>query len=140
MASDLPVLDYADQNADRLVPITTYNNELLVHMAASKLEAEGIRTVIEDHPRRAGAVRPARIKVFADDVPAAVAILRQTPARDYLLEEEIADEKKPTLEYSTPQPQRNWWHTPRVERVHLLVNLAMILLVAGLVVVGCYVI
>jgi len=48
-------------------------------MAASKLESEGIQVFIEDHPRRGGAVRPARIKVFADDAAAAVAILPRGP-------------------------------------------------------------
>ena len=87
MAGNRPVLNYADQNTDRLVPITAYANELVVHMAASKLDGEGIRAVIEDHPRTAGRVRPARIKVFADDVPAAVSILMASPARTFVLDE-----------------------------------------------------
>ena len=104
MENGPPVLDYADQDAGRWIPITQYRSELLVHLAASKLEAEGIRVFIEDHPGRAGAARPARINVLADEVPAAVSILMQTPARDYLLE---PPDKKPTLEYrSTPQPER----------------------------------
>jgi hypothetical protein len=100
MGNNPPVLGYADRNAGRWVPITQYRSELLVHMAASKLEAEGIRVFIEDHPRRAGAVRPARINVLADEVPAAVSILMQTPARDYLLE---PPDKMPTLEYARPE-------------------------------------
>jgi len=111
MGNNPPVLEYADQNAGRWVPITQYRSELLVHMAASKLQAEGIRVFIEDHPRRAGAVRPARLNVLADEVPAAVSILMQTPAREYLLE--LPDEKLP-LEYARPRPKRPislspWW-------------------------------
>lgn len=85
MPGDPPILDYADRNAGRLVPITLYRSELLVHMAASKLQGDGIRAFIEDHPRTAGGARTARILVCADEAEAAVAILKQTPAREFLL-------------------------------------------------------
>lgn len=47
-------------------------------------------------------------------------------------------EKKPTLEYRTPQPKGNWWHTERGERMHLLISVGILFLVAWLVFGGCY--
>ena len=47
-------------------------------------------------------------------------------------------EKKPTLEYGTPQPKENFWRTWRGERVHLILSFATILVIAGLIFAGCY--
>lgn len=80
-----PILNYANADVGRLVPITLYRSELEIHMAASKLEGEGIRATIEDHPRTGGGIRAARILVAADDAPAAIAILKQTPAHAFLV-------------------------------------------------------
>ena len=99
VASDVPVLSYADRDADRWVPITAYRTEVFVHMAAAKLRAEDKPVTIEDHPQRAGGARPARIRVLADDVPTAVSILKDTPAREFLLE---CAEETPTLQYAAP--------------------------------------
>ena len=67
-------------------------------MAAAKLRAEDIPVTIEDHPQRAGGARPARIRVLAEDVPAAITILKETPAREFLL---AVAEARPALDYAS---------------------------------------
>ena len=126
MATDPPVLDYADPNAGRFVPITQYRSELLVHMAAAKLEAQDIRAVVEAHPRTAGGVRRARIKVLFDDVAAAVSILMETPARDYLLEPTL---KRLALDYASEDPRQLSQKLPRATGVLVLI-LVILLIVA----------
>src|SRR5579864_2714460 len=78
---DSPILNYADPDVGRWVPVTPYGSELVIHMAASMLEVAGIRTFIEDHPVRAGGARPTRIYVPADDAPAATDLLKQAKLR-----------------------------------------------------------
>jgi hypothetical protein len=80
-----PILDYADGDAGRLVTIASFRDEAAAHMAAALLESEEIDSVVGDTVSTAGARRPATLRVLADDVKAAIAILETTPARGNLL-------------------------------------------------------
>lgn len=74
-----------DSASDPLVVIARFSDQLSVHMAASKLESEGIRVFVIDPQQPIGGWHTAEIKVAEDDADKAREILRQTPARDQLI-------------------------------------------------------
>ena len=47
-------------------------------------------------------------------------------------------EKKPTLDYREPEAKQSFWRTSRGERVHLMISIATLLVIAGLVFAGCH--
>ena len=71
-----PILNYADRDIGRLVTIAKFPDPASAHIAALKLESEGIEAVV---------TVPASLNVLADDEQAAIAILETTPARDCLI-------------------------------------------------------
>ena len=95
--NDSPILNYADRDVGRWVPVTLYGSELVMHMVASMLEDAGIRTFIEDHPVRAGGSRPARVYVLADDAAAATELLKQAKLRHVPIAHE-ANQRRTTAE------------------------------------------
>ena len=75
----------SDSAPDSLVAIARFSDQVSVHMAASKLESEGIRAFVIDPQQPIGGWHTAEIKVAVEDVARAVGILKQTPARDQLI-------------------------------------------------------
>ena len=85
---DPPILDYATPTTGKIVVIANFPEEAMAHMAASRLEAEGIEAMVNDRlPIDLAGQRGARLAVSVDDVDAAIEILKQTPARKFLVEE-----------------------------------------------------
>jgi len=73
-------------DASRGIVIAQFRDELRAHMAASRLDAEGIRAVVLDALRPyALGVRRAALAVADQDVPRAIAVLKTTPAAPYLV-------------------------------------------------------
>lgn len=82
-----PILNYATPTTGTTVVIANFPEEAMAHMAASRLEAEGIEAMINDRlPIYLAGQRAARLAVSVDDVEAAVEILKQTPAKKFLVE------------------------------------------------------
>ena len=70
-----------------LVTIARFGDESHAHMAAGRLEAEGVDAVVMDvMPHRAVGVRQATLAVPTADVQRSAAILRTTPAGPFLLD------------------------------------------------------
>jgi hypothetical protein len=70
-----------------LVVIARFRDESQAHMAAAKLEAEGVAVLVSDVlPLRALGARSATLAVPAANVERAVQIARATPARAFLLD------------------------------------------------------
>ncbi len=71
-----------------LITIARFSDQLSVHLAASKLESEGVHVVVEDPPQTVGEPHHAELKVLKKDRAKAVAILETTPARESLVDED----------------------------------------------------
>ncbi len=85
---DPPVLDYADPDLGRVMVIARFGDESQARMAAARLDSEGIDVVVNDiMPARALGARAATLGVLSDQVARAVAVLKATPARPFLLDE-----------------------------------------------------
>lgn len=85
---DPPVLDYADPALGRIIVIARFRDESQAHMAAARLEGDDIDVAVTDvMPGRALGARAATLGVPSDQVQRAVAILKTTPARPFLLDE-----------------------------------------------------
>ena len=85
MADDTPpILNYAA--APRWVVIARLNDEFTAHLAASKLEAEGIETNLSDSSYVLQSNYPTAIAVRAEDAAAAREILNASPAARWLVE------------------------------------------------------
>lgn len=83
-----PILNYATPTTGKTVVIANFPEEALAHMAASRLDAEGIDAMVNDRlPIYLAGQRAARLSVSVDQVEAAVEILKQTPARKYLVDQ-----------------------------------------------------
>jgi hypothetical protein len=84
-----PVLNYATPRAEETVLIARFSDAFEAELARSKLEAENVRVYAETAMVSGADVYTGksgqRIRVHADDVDAAVASLRQTPARQALV-------------------------------------------------------
>jgi hypothetical protein len=75
-------LDYASPQTYRMAAIAQFPDETEAHMAAAKLESEGIGVEIKTRMPLYGMKNPSAVlAVHPDDVTAAVAVLEQTPAR-----------------------------------------------------------
>ena len=72
-------------NDEELVAIASFADEVSVHLAASKLESEGIRAIADDPQQPVGGLHTSVLRVLAEDVTRAREILRETPARDQLI-------------------------------------------------------
>jgi hypothetical protein len=72
-------------DAEELVAIASFADEVSVHLAASKLESEGIRAVADDPQQPVGGLHTSVLRVLAEDVARAREILMETPARDQLI-------------------------------------------------------
>jgi hypothetical protein len=82
-----PILNYATPTTGKTVVIANFPEEAMAHMAASRLEAEGIEAMINDRlPIYLAGQRAARLAVSVDDVDAAVEVLKQTPAKKFLVD------------------------------------------------------
>jgi hypothetical protein len=79
-----PILNYAA--APRWVVIARLNDEFTAHLAASKLEAEGIETNLSDSRYVLQSSYPTAVAVRAEDAIAAREILRNSPAARWLVE------------------------------------------------------
>ena len=70
-----------------LVVIARFRQESHAHMAAARLEGEGIRSLLTDiMPARALGERAATLAVPVEDAERAARIMKTTPARAFLLE------------------------------------------------------
>jgi len=82
-------LNYASPQTYRMEVVAQFPDETEAHMAAAKLESEGIGVEIKTKmltplygmENSNGAV----LAVHSDNVPQAIALLEQTPARRYLI-------------------------------------------------------
>ena len=83
-----PILNYAAPDTGKTVVIANFPEEAMAHMAASRLEGDGIAAMVNDRlPIYLAGQRGARLAVSVDDVDAAVEILKQTPAKKFLVEQ-----------------------------------------------------
>jgi hypothetical protein len=78
-----PILNYADPRVGRWVVIARFADEVTAHLAASKLDADGIETRLNNSLYFASG--PTVMAVRAEDVDAAVDILRVGPAAPWLI-------------------------------------------------------
>jgi hypothetical protein len=80
-----PILNYADARPEKWVPIALFPDEITAHLASSKLDAAGIKTILENELNPIGGNISAGISVRSGDVKAAMAILTDSPARRWLV-------------------------------------------------------
>lgn len=82
-------LEYARPDTGRVVAIARFPDEFHAHLAAGKLDADGIDAFVDSVlPLQAMGQRGALLKVHVDDAQASREILRDTPARSHLLPEQ----------------------------------------------------
>jgi hypothetical protein len=80
-------LDYASPQTFRMVAIAQFPEETEAHMAAGKLESEGIGAEIKIRMPFYGLKNPSAVlAVHPDDVARAVELLEQTPAKQRLIQ------------------------------------------------------
>jgi hypothetical protein len=82
--SEPPILNYA--TAPRWVVIARLNDEFTAHLAASKLEAEGIETNLSGRSYVLQSSYPTAVAVRAEDAAAAREVLKHSPAARWLVE------------------------------------------------------
>ncbi|MGA3068166.1 MAG: hypothetical protein ABSF29_15080 [Tepidisphaeraceae bacterium] len=82
-----PVLNYADGDTDKWIPIAQFPDDLSAHLASGKLDSEGIRTNLTDQPNPIYGSNPTTLAVRSHDVKPAKEILTKTPAKRWLLEQ-----------------------------------------------------
>jgi hypothetical protein len=85
-----PILNYANPTTGKTIVIANFPEEAMAHMAASRLEAEGINALINDRlPIYLAGQRGARLSVSVDQADAAIEVLKQTPAKKFLVEQPL---------------------------------------------------
>ena len=78
-----------------MVAIARFPEETEAHMAAGKLEIEGIGVEIKTRMPLYGLKSPsALLAVHSDDVAQAIAVLEQSPAKQHLIQPESQAEDK----------------------------------------------
>lgn len=85
-ASQPEPLNYAGPDTGRLVAVARFPQEWMAAVAVTKLQAEGIVAEVTDFmPSHGLGARPAVVAVQNDQLDDAIAVLAETPARQYLL-------------------------------------------------------
>jgi hypothetical protein len=79
--------NYADSQTNKWIAIALFPDEMTAHLASSKLDAAGIKTVLENELNPIGGNISTGISVQSGDVKAAMAILTDSPARQWLVGE-----------------------------------------------------
>jgi len=80
-----PILDYADSQNNKWIPIALFPDEMSAHLASSKLDAAGIKTILGNQLNPIAGNNSTGISVQSDDVKAAIAILTDSPARRWIV-------------------------------------------------------
>jgi hypothetical protein len=83
-----PILDYDHGRAPKWIVIAQFPDEITAHLASSKLDAEGIRTNLGNEQNPISGSNSTAIAVQTDDVKAAIAILKDSPAKRWLVDQE----------------------------------------------------
>ena len=81
-------LNYESPKLHSLVAVAHFSDEAEAHMAAAKLDGEGIGVEIKrqmESPLDGLAVSGAVLAVHPDDVAQAIEVLEQTPAKDRII-------------------------------------------------------
>ena len=87
-------LEYASPRTHQMVAIAHFPEETEAHMAAGKLESEGIGVEIKTRMPFYGLKSPSAVlAVHGDDVARAVALLEQTPAKLRLINPDASTEQ-----------------------------------------------
>jgi hypothetical protein len=82
-----PILNYANGHPEKWIAIAVFPDEITAHLASSKLEAEGIETILGNQLDPIGGSNSTGISVQSDDVKAAIAILTDSPAKRWLVDQ-----------------------------------------------------
>jgi hypothetical protein len=80
-----PIPNYVDAQPEKWIAIALFPDEMTAHLASSKLDAEGIETILGNQLNPYVGTNATGISVRSDDVKAAVAILTDSPARRWLV-------------------------------------------------------
>ena len=80
-----PIPNYDDSQTNRWIAIAIFPDEMNAHLASSKLDAAGIKTILENELNPIAGNNSTGISVQSDDVKAAVAILTDSPAKRWLV-------------------------------------------------------
>ena len=83
--SQPPILNYADARPEKWIAIALFPDEMTAHLASSKLDAAGIKTILGSQQNPIAGNNSTGISVQSDDVKAAIAILIGSPARRWLV-------------------------------------------------------
>jgi hypothetical protein len=78
-------LNYATENSDNWTPIAQFPDELTATLASGKLDAEGIPTNLTGQPNPIYGGNPTTLAVRSQDLEPAIKILKETPAKRWLL-------------------------------------------------------
>jgi hypothetical protein len=77
--------NYADSQANKWIAIALFPDEITAHLASSKLDSAGIKTILENELNPIGGNISAGISVQSGDIKAAIAILTDSPAKRWLV-------------------------------------------------------
>jgi len=80
-----PILNYADARPEKWIAIALFPDEMTAHLASSKLDAAGIKTILGNELNPIVGNNPTGISVQSDDVKAAIVILTDSPAKRWLV-------------------------------------------------------
>ena len=80
-----PILNHADARPEKWIAIALFPDEMTAHLASSKLDAAGIRTILGNELNPITGNNSTGISVQSDHVKAAIAILADGPARRWLV-------------------------------------------------------
>jgi len=80
-----PILNYADGRPEKWIPIAQFPDEFTAHLASGKLDAEGIPTNLGNELNSITGTNPTTLAVRSEDAHDAIAILKNTPAKQWLI-------------------------------------------------------
>jgi hypothetical protein len=82
-----PSPNSANSQSGKWIPIALFPDEVTAHLASSRLDAEGIKTILANEVNPIVGNNPTGISVRSDDVKAAIAVLTDSPAKRWLVSE-----------------------------------------------------
>jgi hypothetical protein len=80
-----PILNHADARPEKWIAIALFPDEMTAHLASSKLDAAGIKTILGNEMNPITGNNSTGISVQSDDLKAAIGILTNSPARRWLV-------------------------------------------------------
>jgi hypothetical protein len=80
-----PILNHAAARPEKWIAVALFPDEMTAHLASSKLDAAGIKTILGNELNPITGNNSTGISVRSDDLQAAIGILTDSPAKRWLV-------------------------------------------------------